>query len=102
MEKVQIKKCYPCNIEVSEVSTYYCLQCLLLNDFENKDISQLRNFISVSRMYLDSNRIVDLTPLKNLVNLKELNLSVNPISQQQIDELKKALPNCHISFDYDI
>jgi Leucine-rich repeat (LRR) protein len=100
MNKIQIKKCFPYNQR--NMGHSFHLRLLFFADCQIKDISLFGNFISVSRMYLVSNRIVDLTPLKNLVNLKELNLSVNPISQQQIDELKKALPNCHISFDYDI
>jgi hypothetical protein len=30
--------------------------------------------------------------------LKELDLSNNPIPQQQINELQKSLPNCNISY----
>jgi len=40
----------------------------------------------------------DITPLQSLTNLTELSLNGNPLSQEQIDELQKALPNCEIAF----
>lgn len=122
MKKVQIKKCYPYDIK-SYMNIHYYLQSLNLSYNKIKDISPLKNFINVSRLYLDGNKIVvltslknlnrledldlscnqisDISPLKNLVNLKALDLSINEISQEQIDELKKALPNCLILSDYD-
>ena len=50
----------------------------------------------VSEMNLYGNEISDVTPLASLTNLSVLFLGGNPISQKQVDELQKALPNCTI------
>ncbi|MGJ0271495.1 hypothetical protein, partial [Streptococcus pyogenes] len=47
-------------------------------------------------------QISDISVLKNLTNLTYLILSDNPISQSDIDWLKKQLPSCDIVFYYDI
>ena len=47
---------------------------------------------------LNDNRITDLTPLSRLKNLKMLILANNPIPDEQLDLLKKALPTCDIVF----
>ncbi len=43
-----------------------------------------------------SKQISDLSPLKGLTNLKSLDLSGNPIPEDQKAMLRKALPNCDI------
>ena len=40
----------------------------------------------------------DLTPLAELTELKELSLILNPIPDDQMEMLRKALPNCRIEF----
>ncbi len=47
---------------------------------------------------LGGNEISDLSPLKGLTNLKELDLEDNPIPEDRKAMLKKALPDCKISF----
>ena len=46
---------------------------------------------------LQDNQISDLSPLKGLKQLRDLRLFNNPdLTKAQIDELKKALPQCNI------
>jgi Leucine-rich repeat (LRR) protein len=47
---------------------------------------------------MKENKISDLTPLQSLPRLTELYLGCNPLAQQQIDELQRALPQCDIYF----
>jgi internalin A len=47
---------------------------------------------------LAGNQISDLSPLAGLTNLEVLGLSGNPFSEDQIEMLKKALPNCRIIY----
>jgi len=62
------------------------------------DISVLSNLTKLETLYLNDNLISDITALKELTNLKTLWLDGNPLTQQQINELKEALPNCDIRF----
>ena len=57
-------------------------------------------------MYLDTlefldvsgNNLSSVSPIKQLSSLKWLKLTGNPLTQEQIDELKTALPDCEIIF----
>ena len=40
--------------------------------------------------------VSDLSPLKELINLQELRLSGTKVSDEQVAELKKALPKLRI------
>jgi Leucine-rich repeat (LRR) protein len=44
------------------------------------------------------NDIKDISSLKKLVNLEKLDLNRNPIPNNQIKELQKALPKCKIVY----
>ena len=52
-----------------------------------------------SYLELGFNKITDLSPLKGLTKLEGMDLKANPISEDQKAMLKKALPDCKISFD---
>jgi hypothetical protein len=60
------------------------------------DISVLGNLTKLDTLLLSDNLISDITALKGLTNLQLLRLDGNPLTQQQIDELREALPNCDI------
>ena len=63
------------------------------------DLAPLAGLTNLKYLYLhNNNKITDLSPLKGLVNLKELYLHGNPIPDDQIEMLKKALPKCKIYF----
>lgn len=86
-----------------------------------RDISALAGLTTLSWLDLSNNRIDDFSPLAGLTNLTDLNLShndsgdvsalfglthlttlnvrKNPISDEQIEALRAALPNCEIIAD---
>jgi Leucine-rich repeat (LRR) protein len=47
---------------------------------------------------LQGNQINDVSALKGLTNLMFLDLDDNPLTEEQVDDLRAALPNCSISF----
>ncbi len=62
------------------------------------DISCLKNLSKIRMLYLWHNEITDISVLKKLTTLEDLALGGNPIDENDIEELKKALPNCNISY----
>jgi len=48
---------------------------------------------------LRKNQITDISPLAGLTKLKTLDLRLSPIPDEKKAMLRKALPNCDISFD---
>jgi len=65
-------------------------------NYQLTDITPLAKLTQLKRLVVfgGGNQIADLTPLAGLTNLTELVLGDNPIPKQQIEMLKKALPNC--------
>ena len=58
---------------------------------------ELENLTQLEKLYLYENELTDVKRLEKLTQLKELWLHENPdLTKAQIDELKKALPNCII------
>jgi len=52
--------------------------------------------IEPSKLSLSGTQVSDLEPLFTLKNLGLLGLSGNPVSDEQVEALKKALPGCNI------
>jgi Leucine-rich repeat (LRR) protein len=51
----------------------------------------------VTELDLNNNQLTDVTGLEKLTQLKKLDLASNPdLTKAQIDQLKKALPDCKI------
>ena len=63
-----------------------------------QDLSPLAALSNLESLDLRSNQISSLNPLLRMKQLKKLDLSGNPLDQTQIEELKKALPDCEILF----
>ena len=62
------------------------------------DLSPLTGLTKLWPLWLHGNLITDLTPLAGLTKLEDLYLFENPIPEDQKAMLKKALPNCKITF----
>ena len=61
------------------------------------DVKGLEKLTKLEALWLENNKLTDVKGLENLTKLKGLNLKDNPdLTKAQIDELKKALPNCRI------
>ena len=53
-------------------------------------------FSDVARVYLMDTIIKDLSQLESLTNLKLLTLSYPEVSEEEVQKLQEALPNCQI------
>lgn len=77
------------------------LNKLIILGFRNSnisDISVLARLTDLEQLDLEGNQIRDISPLKGLTKLEYLCLSGNPISETQIAELKRALPDTEIIY----
>ncbi len=84
--------------ETKALSKLRKMEVLILsnNSLTNlKGIDQLKN---LTYLYLDGNQIEDVGMLYQLEKLEFLDLSNNPISQEQIEAIIKALPDCIINY----
>ena len=82
--------------DLSHLGKMINLEHLYLRNNQITDLFPLEELTNLKYLYLQNNQITDLSPLKKLTNLEYLYLFNNPISLKQMDEFKKALPNCKI------
>ncbi len=61
------------------------------------DLTPLAGLEKLEELHLQSPFITDLTPLAELEKLEKLRLPGDSISDEEINSLKKALPNCGIT-----
>ena len=64
------------------------------------DVNDLEHLTQLEWLFLPdfANQLVDISPLKKLVNLRHLCLYKSCFSEEHYQELKSALPDCHIEF----
>ncbi len=74
------------------------LEKLFLSKNKIIDVSPLAGLTKLEELNLGKNQIVAVTPLAGLTNLTELSLEGNITTDIQKAVLRKALPNCKISF----
>ncbi|MCL2461983.1 MAG: protein kinase [Defluviitaleaceae bacterium] len=106
--------------DLRPLSSMAKVEILNLNNNEISYLRPLASMASLMRLFLEHNQITDVTPLASMTNLVWLNLAYNQItdlaplgvlknllwltlskgeqSQIQINNLRKALPNCYIKF----
>ena len=73
------------------------LRVLILTNNQLTDVKGLEKLTQLTHLYLHRNQLTDVKGLEKLTQLKHLILHNNPdLTKAQIDELKKALPNCAI------
>ena len=88
--------------DISPLAKLTQLRRLYLGSNQIIDVAPLEKLTQLEKLYLHVNQITDVTPLTKLTGLKHLELNFNPaLTKAQIDELKKALPKCIISSDFD-
>lgn len=88
-------------LPVGDISVLKELNKLIILGFRNSnisDISVLAGLTDLEQLDLEGNQIRDISPLKGLTKLEYLCLSGNPISETQIAELKRALPDTEIIY----
>ena len=60
------------------------------------DVSPLAKLAKLKALNLGS-QVSDVSPLAKLAKLESLDLSDTQVSEQAIEQLKRALPQCYIS-----
>lgn len=60
------------------------------------DISALEGLDLLRTVDLSRNSVSDFSPLYECTSLKTLNIGENGLSDEQIAEIKKALPECEV------
>ena len=76
----------------------YTLIRLNLSDNQISDVLSLSSLTALEELDLSNNTVAAVTGLKKLQTLKKLNLSGNPVIEEQLDELREALPDCEIIY----
>lgn len=106
------------NCDLTPLKDLRNLQCLALSNSEVSDLAPLSGLHNLEEIYLEGTRVVDLTPLSDLRNLemlwldetnvndltplssvrrlKWLKLRNTVVTKEQVDELRKRLPDCEI------
>ncbi len=87
------------NTQVSDLSPLAelkSLKWLFLNSTQVGDLSPLAELMNLKRLSLNYTQVGDLSPLAGLKNLKTLILRNSQVSDEQVQELRQALPNCKI------
>lgn len=67
-------------------------------DWYNKNLMKgyIKQVLKLTELDIGFNHISDISPLRNLTYLSYLDLGNNTVSQQDINRLQHALPNCKI------
>jgi hypothetical protein len=73
------------------------LQWLILGHTAVKDVTPLASIESLQWLSLAHTSIRDVTPLSTLKNLRELSLIDTAVTDEQVEKLQLALPNCTIT-----
>ena len=75
------------------------LTFLQISDNSVRDLSPVNGMKKLKTLYIDNNPITDLSPLYSLDALRTLSMKGIDISRDQLDALRKALPNCSVYAD---
>lgn len=76
----------------------FSLQELNLSANALEDITPLASLVALERLDLSGNNISSLQALMSMDGLKQLNLKGNPLTDEQVEELRGELPDCEIVF----
>lgn len=60
------------------------------------DLTPLADLGHLKELHLAGTQVSDVTPLAGLKNLVSLDLTSTQVSEEQVEMLRKALPNCKI------
>lgn len=86
--------------DISALANLTSLQSLGISRARASDIKLLSGLSNLKSLRIGSQQPIDTRPLEKLTNLKELSISGRLIRNDQINELKKALPNLEIKIQY--
>ena len=86
------------SIAPSPLSELKNLKSLTLTETPVSDLSPLAELKNLESLILVATKVSDLSPLSELKKLKSLSVLSTPVSEEQVEELRLALPNCQIQF----
>lgn len=98
----QLEKLYLQNNNVTNIYILEWVKSIKELNLSNnglQDISAIANLDQLEVLDLSNNQIDRVNPLLLLENLRELHIGGNALTQDQIDQLREALPNCTIYSD---
>ncbi len=90
------------NNRITSVAALSSLNTLVTLDLSNNEISNLNPLKTLSNLrtlYLDGNPIENFTPLYSMTGLRTLSIRDIELTESELEELKKALPDCDIFCD---
>jgi hypothetical protein len=67
-----------------------------LDNTQMSDLSPLAEMKHLKVLFIFHTQVSDLSPLAELKNLERLKLFNTQVSEEQVQELRQALPNCNI------
>ncbi len=83
---------------IQPISTLTSLEQLHLKFTKVSDLIPLKYLRNLKKIYLINTQVSDVNPLSGLTSLQTLDLRYTKVSKEQVEELKKAIPNCYIAF----
>ncbi|MBR0040293.1 MAG: leucine-rich repeat domain-containing protein [Oscillospiraceae bacterium] len=103
---LRFKKLEKLDLGANQIDNIYTFQYLTaplrelhLGNNNISDGTPLMYLDELELLDISGNRLSSVSPIRQLSNLKWLKLTGNPLSEEQIAELREALPNCEIIFD---
>ena len=103
---LKFKKLESLDLGANNIENIYILQYLnaplrelRLGNNLIEDGTPLMYLRSLEVLDLSGNRLTSVSPIKQIPTLTWLKLTGNPLSEEQIEELRAALPDCEIIFD---
>ncbi len=85
------------NIDLSPIRNLTNLQALELYRTQVSNLKPLRNLTNLRTLGLGSTQVSNLEPIKGLKKLRYISIRNCPITDEQVEDLQKALPNLKIS-----
>jgi hypothetical protein len=82
--------------DLTPLSGLTTLKLLMLSNVPVRDLKPLAGLASLENLSLNSLPVEDLTPLAGLKTLKHLGVFDSPVTKEQVDALRPALPDCKL------
>lgn len=82
--------------DLTPISGLTGLETLIISGNSVRDLSPLSGLTALRTLYINDNPVEDFTPLYDLRGLTTLNIKGIEITDTQLEELQKALPDCSV------
>jgi len=86
-------------VDLSPLTELKALDALEIQRTNVSDLRPLQDLKQLTWLNISETKVSDLTPLAGLTNLQRLILQKTLVPKEQIESLKKALPNCRFVED---